>query len=137
MFLGSGIIDANFFAGRLGGRMSQLVRVCCLGICIAAGAANAGSGDSHDSGGHSHSAISKEAAIEKATAKVADLAKAGKIDSSWTNAPVASAEQKTFSKGPEWVVTFSNDKVADASKRTLYVFFDQFGHYLAANYTGN
>lgn len=117
--------------------MGNALKVILLGTCLVTPSAFAASEHGHDAGGHAHPTISKEAAIEKATAKVADLVKAGKIDASWSSASVSGAEQKTFAKGPEWVVTFANDKIADKSKQTLYVFFDQFGHYLAANYTGN
>ncbi|MDH5377166.1 MAG: DUF6488 family protein, partial [Gammaproteobacteria bacterium] len=63
--------------------------------------------------------------------------KAGKIEESWAGTKPATVEKKTFSQGPEWVVSFSNKKVADASKQTLYMFYSLDGHYIAANYTGN
>jgi len=87
---------------------------------------------------HSHGPVSSDEAINRASKKVNYLAKAGKIDASWsTIKKAASAEKKTFSKGTEWVITFKNDKLSDASKRSLYMFFSLDGHYIAANYTGN
>ena len=98
----------------------------------------AGGGHEHDSdGGHSHGPISNDNAINRALKKVKQMAHAGKIDSTWTTVKTARAEQKTYSKGPEWVVTFKNDKVSDTAKQTLYLFFSLDGHYIAANYTGN
>ena len=46
------------------------------------------------------------------------------------------ANQKTFSNEVEWVVTFKNDKVSDATKQTLYLFFTLDGSYIATNFTG-
>ena len=98
----------------------------------------AGSGHSHDKdGGHSLGPISSAEVSNKATKKVEQLAEAGKIDASWSGVKVASVEQKTYSKGPEWLITFKNDKVSDATKQTLYLFFSLDGHYIAANYSGN
>jgi hypothetical protein len=98
----------------------------------------AGGGHEHDSdGGHSHGPISNDNVINRALKKVKQMAHAGKIDATWSAVKTARAEQKTFSKGPEWVVTFKNDKVSDTAKQTLYLFFSLDGHYIAANYTGN
>lgn len=100
--------------------------------------AMAGSGHSHDAdGGHSFNPISSDEAINRASNKVKQLADAGKIDATWSGIKAASAEKKTYSHGPEWVVIFKNDKASDAEKQTLYLFYSLDGHYIAANYTGN
>ncbi|WP_455212482.1 DUF6488 family protein [Kaarinaea lacus] len=91
-------------------------------------------GAGHD---HAHEPISKEKAGELASKNLEKLVEKGKIDKSWSGKPVNSVEKKSFSKGPEWVVTFKNESLADASKRTLYMFYTLDGHYLATNYTGN
>lgn len=115
------------------------VRTAFLGLMLALSPVGvfAGAGHDHGSGGHAHAALTSDQAITKATEKVRQLASAGKIDASWATVAAAGAEQKAYSKGPEWVVTFKNDKVSDTAKQTLYVFFSLDGHYLAANYTGN
>lgn len=95
----------------------------------------AGPGHSHD-GGHSHGPIEKSEAIEKASKVVLQLVERKKIDSSWSELNANKAEKKDFGKGPEWVVSFNNNKIKDASKKTLYVFLTIEGRYLAANYTG-
>lgn len=87
--------------------------------------------------GHEHAPVSKEEAGKKAAKNLETLVKKGKIDKSWSGKPVNNVEKKTFSKGPEWVVTFKNEALADESKRTLYMFYSLDGHYLATNYTGN
>ncbi len=87
--------------------------------------------------GHGHEPITQQQAGELATQKLESLVKKGKIDKSWSGKPIDSVTKKTFSKGPEWVVTFKNNELADQSKRTLYMFYALDGHYLATNYTGN
>lgn len=116
--------------------MRHLISVLILATCFVAKPTLAGPGHDHDHG-HSHGSISQAAAIDKATKKVKQLVDKGKIDASWAKVSAANAEQKTYSKGPEWVVTFKNDQISDASKTTLYIFYSLDGHYLAANYTGN
>ncbi len=97
----------------------------------------AGEGHEHDSdGGHSHGEISSEKVTEKALAKVQQLIQKGKIEDSWAEVKASQVEQKTYGKGPEWVVTFNNDQATDANKRSLYLFFSLSGHYIAANHTG-
>ncbi len=99
----------------------------------------AGAGHSHDKdGGHSHSSgpISEVNAKSKATRTMQNLVKRGVINKSWTSAKVIKAEKKSFSKGPEWVVSFYNDKEKDKTKQTLYIFYSLDGHYIAANFTG-
>ena len=98
----------------------------------------AGPGEDHSHGhGHSHSQISSDEAAGKAMEKVRHLADSGRIDGSWTELEPASVEQKTYSQGPEWVVTFNNEGIGDPSKQRLYMFFSLDGHYIASNYTGN
>ena len=116
--------------------MRHFIPLLILTFCFITTPALAGPGHEHDHG-HSHGPISKTAAIDKATKKVKQLVDKGKIDASWAKVSAANAEQKTYSKGPEWVVTFKNDQISDASKTTLYIFYTLDGHYLAANYTGN
>ena len=94
----------------------------------------AGAGHDH---GHSHAAISATEAQIKASEKMRKMAKAGKIDGTWSAIKTGTVSQKDFGHGPEWVITFKNSKVKDASKQTLYMFYSQDGHYIAANYDGS
>ena len=99
----------------------------------------AGEGHGHDTkGGHSpRGPVSSEEATKRAAKKVTQLAGAGKIDSTWSGLNAVSVEQKTYAEGPEWVIVFKNNKVSDATKQTLYLYFGLNGYYIAANYTGN
>lgn len=97
----------------------------------------AGTGHEHDTGGgHSHGPVSSDEVTKRATKKIKQLAKAGKIDNSWIDIKAKNVEQKTFSKGPEWLISFKNDTIKEAGKQTLYFFYSLDGHYIAANYTG-
>ena len=99
--------------------------------------AMAGTGHEHGSdGSHSHGPINSDAAIKKAEKQVKSLVKSGKLDKSWAGIKAASAIQKTFGDEDEWVVTFKNDKISDASKQTLYIFYTLSGAYIASNFTG-
>ena len=94
-------------------------------------------GADHEHGhGHSHGPVSVDVVVGKAVKKVKQLANSKKIDASWTAVKSSGAEKKTFGKGLEWVVSFENGKVKDATKKNLYIFFSLDGHYIAANYTG-
>lgn len=104
--------------------------------------AHGGSGHSHDKDGghsnhgHSHGPINSNSVKTKATRMLTSLVKKGVIDKSWERTKPANVEKKTFAKGPEWVVSFNNDKVQDKAKQILYIFYSLDGHYIAANYTG-
>lgn len=98
----------------------------------------AGPGSGDHSHGHAPSEpISKIKAGEKAAEFVKNFSKKGKLEKSWAMLQAASIEQKTFKKGPEWVVTFNNPKVENKDKQTLYVFLSLSGKFLGANFTGN
>lgn len=59
------------------------------------------------------------------------LAQWGKIDKSWKTATVSDVTKKTFSKGPEWVLTLEN------AGQKRYVFITLDGFVAGANDTGN
>ena len=114
-------------------RKLTVIVVFCVGLFSVPALAGPGHEHGH---GHSHGPVSSDVAANKAMTKVEQLVKSGKVDASWSGIQPASVEQKTYANGPEWVVTFNNDKISDASKRTLYLFYSLNGHYIAANYTG-
>ncbi len=107
------------------------VTLCTLSLMTAP----AFSGADHE---HSHSQgpISEEVAKQEATKQVSELVSKGKVDKSWSGIKPAKAYQKTFKKGPEWVVEFANSAASDKAKQTLYLFYTLDGHYMAANFTG-
>ena len=114
--------------------MSKFITAICMTLALFSTPAFAGGGHDH---GHSHGPVKAEVAVQKAKDKIAALVKSEKIAASWGAIEPESVVQKTYSKGPEWLVTFKNIKEKDASKQTLYMFYSLDGHYIAANYTGN
>lgn len=90
--------------------------------------------------GHSHAPtepISKSEAGLKALDIVMQAVIKEKVPESWAQIKPTTIEQKTFKKGPEWVVTFDNPKVEDKDKQTLYVFLSLLGHFLGINFSGH
>ena len=117
--------------------MQKLIAMLFICTGLFATPVLAGSGHDHGNGhGHSHGTANVNMVANKASKKVKQLAKEGKIDASWSGVKPSSAGQKTFANQPEWVITFKNDKVSDKSKQTLYLYYSLNGHYIAANYTG-
>ena len=89
--------------------------------------------------GHSHgpvTQISESQALEKATSHVHNFVKKGKLDPSWSEVRPTAGVKKQAKLGQEWVVTFDNLKIEDKAKKTLYVFLDLGGEYIAANFSG-
>ena len=93
-------------------RNLAVILISCFALFVTSAIAGPGHEHSH---GHAHGPVSADTVSNKAMKKVAQLAKAGKIDASWAGIRPASVEQKTYSKGPEWVVTFKNDRLRDIS----------------------
>ncbi len=90
--------------------------------------------------GHSHgpvTPITEKQALENATGIVNSIVQKGKIEASWAEVKPTEAKKKKFKHSQEWVITFSNPKVTDQEKKTLYVFLSLDGHYLAANFSGS
>lgn len=101
----------------------------------------AGTGHGHGhSHGHSHGAakvtkqVDAKKAEELARNKVRVLAFQEKVDTSWNEAKLASAEVKTFKGKKEWLITFSNEN--GKKGKILYIFLKLNGEFVAANFTG-
>ena len=114
-------------------RIQTLIFTCTLSLFSFT--AMAGPGHEHS---HSHASVpvSQDDAKVIATKAVAALAEKRKIEKSWQSVRAEKAEQKTFKDNTEWVVTFNNSEISDATKRTLYVFLTLGGEYIAANHSG-
>ncbi|MCI0507154.1 MAG: DUF6488 family protein [Gammaproteobacteria bacterium] len=94
-------------------------------------------GANHDHGhSHSHEPVNQSQAEQVAIKSVAQLVEKGKIDGSWKSVNIAKSEKKEFGGNMEWMISFTNDKISDPEKQTLYVFLSLNGEYIAANYTG-
>jgi hypothetical protein len=103
--------------------------------------AGTGHGHSHSHGNsHSHGTpkevkkIDAEKAEKLARNKVRVLAFQEKVDASWNDAKLTSADIKETKGVKEWLLTFSNEK--GKKGKTLYVFLKLNGEFVAANFTG-
>lgn len=90
------------------------------------------------SDGHGAALIGAEQVTYNAQAVKENLVEEKKLESSWLRVPRESAKtSKRMLKGrEEWVVTFMNEKAKDPAKRTLFVFFNLTGQFIAANHKG-
>jgi hypothetical protein len=101
--------------------------------------AGIGGGHSH-SNEHSHNASKVAKSIDATKAeklarnKVRVLAFQEKVNESWNDAKLASAEIKEFKGKKEWVIIFSNEK--GVKGKALYLFLKLDGEFVAANFTG-
>lgn len=92
--------------------------------------------------GHSHGVANKQEQVsiaeirKRASQTVISLADAGVIDKSWIGLEENKVEQKLFQQRAEWVVSYYNTRLNDLSKQNLYLFFNLYGEYVAANYSG-
>lgn len=117
--------------------MQLLTSVLIASSLLTSSPAMAGTGHEHGPGGsHTSGPITSETAIKRAEKQLQTLVTKGKLEKSWASVKSTGATQKDFGKGPEWIVSFKNDKEADASKQTLYVFYTLKGSYIASNFTG-
>lgn len=102
--------------------------------------AGTGHGHSHDkNGGHGGAlkmgkAVDAKKAEKLARNKVRVLAFQEKIDASWNEAKLTSADIKKFKGKKEWLLTFSNEK--GKKGKILYIFLKPDGEFVAANFTG-
>lgn len=116
--------------------MRNTTAILCLSTFLVSVPVLAEPDHKHGPGGHTHAPATAEQVSARAIERVKSMVQRGKLDKSWVAAKPEPAYQKDFAKGTEWVVAFRNDKVDDAGKRTLYVFFSLEGSYIAANYSG-
>ncbi len=114
--------------------MSKFLSVLFVSLALFSTPAFAGAGHDH---GHSHGPVKSDVVAQKAKNKIATLVKAKKLSASWAQLEPTTINQKTYSKRPEWVITFNNPKIEDTKKQTLFIFYSLDGHYIAANYTGS
>jgi len=76
-------------------------------------------------------------AQKMASIEIKRLVKERKIGLSWLRATYLKSVEKKFGSEKEWVVIYKNRKIKNNKKKTLYVFLNLFGDFLAANYTGD
>ncbi len=80
--------------------------------------------------------IGEEQARTFAHFMIEKLVEKEKINKTWLEAKISKVTQKKFANELEWVVSYSNPKEKDESKKTLFIFLSQYGKVLGANFTG-
>lgn len=98
----------------------------------------AGSGHNHGEHGHSHghSKVEEAQAKQIAMKQLNSYVALGKLDKSWKNIPVKNTKKQEFQGNPEWVFTFNNLNEKKAEQKNLYIFVNQYGEMMGANFTG-
>jgi len=79
----------------------------------------------------------RELALSTATYVVETMISRGAIEPSWRGIEPSAAQLRERGGSTEWIVSFENAAVRDATHRTLFVMLTQTGEYIAANYTGD
>lgn len=109
--------------------ISVAMRWVVVWLCLWVGSASAHPG--HDA------AISEDEAVRLASVNVDRLVAAGKLDESWKlNVQLNTVERREYDGVFEYVVIYTNAKVKDQAKSTLYIFISDMGDYIAANFSG-
>ncbi len=83
-----------------------------------------------------HGPIDYEQALESGAMVVEEMVEGKYVDASWHGMRPISAQRMIRNQENVWMVTVRNPDAPDPAKRMLYIFFDEFGDYLAANHTG-
>jgi hypothetical protein len=115
-------------------KLLSIAAMClmCLGLALAVPVANAHGDDP----GHSHDQITQRQARDFAKRVVAAMVREKAVGESWNKATLTTASKKKRGRTSEWVVVFDNPAEPDPAKRSLHVFLDLEGEYLAANHSG-
>jgi hypothetical protein len=67
---------------------------------------------------------------------MATLVEAKQLAPTWRGKPVKEISSRQLSEGPVWIVSVENPAEADKAKRTVYLFFDEFGNFIGGNHSG-
>jgi hypothetical protein len=58
------------------------------------------------------------------------------LASSWQGKTAKDVRSAQTPAGLVWIVSYENPAETDAAKRSLYIFFDEFGNFLGGNHSG-
>ena len=99
-------------------------------------------GHSHDTNNHGHgyealkNEISRKYVEEIATKEVIRLAEKKKIHMSWKTIPISMIGRTHYADSDDWKVAFTNSKIKNKKRQTLYIFVSTRGKVTGANYSG-
>lgn len=124
--------------------MEHLLKATIITIMISFSSLYASETDAHN---HSHDEhkhgyeslkkeISKKNVEEIAKKEVTKLANEKKIHMSWKNVPISMIGKTHYGDTNDWKVGFTNYKIKNKKRQTLYIFVSVRGKVVGANYTG-
>jgi hypothetical protein len=67
---------------------------------------------------------------------MASLVDAKQLAPTWRGKPVKEISSRQVPEGLLWIVSLENPAEADNAKRTVYLFFDEFGNFIGGNHSG-
>lgn len=130
--------------------MKNFMKVIVVTLLITLSTLYAGDGHNHSHDGHSHDTheyshgyealkneIGKKTVEEIARKEVKRLVLERKIHSSWKTVPISKIGKTHYSDTTDWKVGFTNLKIKNKKRQTLYIFVSVRGKVTGANYTGN
>lgn len=71
---------------------------------------------------------------EKAQEAVVKLVTQAKLPASWSNVQPLTTQRRAKKGVQQWVVTFRNNAIRNAARRTLYVIMTEDGTFISANH---
>ncbi|GGX43100.1 DUF6488 family protein [Saccharospirillum salsuginis] len=80
--------------------------------------------------------LSQDTIVERANQAVEQLVSNDRIPSSWQGAYEPDVTRQDSQFGLIWSVLYQNDAIDDPDEQSLYIFLDEFGNVVNANYSG-
>lgn len=81
--------------------------------------------------------MTKEDAIVGGARVVSLLVDRKQLAESWQKKQLKEVSSRQTPAGLVWVISYENPNENDKAKRTLYIFFDEFGTFIGGNHSGN
>ncbi|MGI0117037.1 DUF6488 family protein [Zooshikella sp. RANM57] len=110
----------------------SVLRLLCIAMLSAVLTSPAHAHSNHGFG----TPITETQASERADMVKAQLVSTKQVADSWQKIKDGSVSQKEVEGGKFWVVKYDDPNAANPTNKTLYVFLDELGNVITANYTG-
>ena len=115
--------------------MKQLIKLLATALTITVSqSVFAGAGE--DCHFHGSKPAAKETVLKCADKRVQRVSALGKRDAAGKAIPPEAITTIDGEKGKEWKGVIKNPAASDKTQATLYLFYSEIGHFLAANHTG-
>jgi hypothetical protein len=67
---------------------------------------------------------------------LASLVQSKQLASSWEGKTAREVRSAQTAAGLVWIISYENPAETDRAKRSVYIFFDEFGNFLGGNHSG-